>query len=138
MRIVLSGVSAPKPLFRKKFIKLRFSFTEELTDLVQQIHPKMLITTYENLLDIFQSTLKEVKMDTDCPIYVYENTYPGCHDLKPLLENYFTSFEDFEPAGVNDAAKDTLILILSSATTGKPKLINCTHKQMLMQLLVFL
>lgn len=101
---------------------------------MNKIHPKMMITTYPDLVQQFQSVFDQVNID--CPIYIYENPHPECHDLKPLLEEHFTSFEDFCPAGVTDPAKDTLILILSSATTGKPKLINCTHKQMLMQLLV--
>lgn len=91
-----------------------------------------MITTYPEHLNEFKSAFKQLKID--CPIYMYENQFPGCHDLKPLLEEYFTSFEDFRPASVTDPAKDIVVLILSSGTTGKPKLVNGTHKAQLMQL----
>lgn len=91
----------------------------------------MMFTTHLDLVETFQSVFKQINIE--CPIYTYENQIQGCHDMKPLLEDHFTSFEEFIPASVDDI-NETLVLILSSATTGKAKLIKCTHKQMLMQL----
>lgn len=103
-------------------------------EIIEKLHPKMMITSFLDLVAMFKSILYDLKID--CPIFTYENQIPGCHDLKPVLEDYATKIEDFVPASVTDSASDTLIIVLSSATTGKPKLINSTHKQCLVQLYV--
>lgn len=91
----------------------------------------MMVTSYLDAVDMFQSIFDQVNID--CPIYIYENQVPGCHDLKPLLEQNFSSFDQFQPESVLDPHHDLLVIILSSSTTGKPKLINGTHSQLLHQ-----
>lgn len=91
----------------------------------------MMLTSYLDAVDTFQSVFKQVGIE--CPMYIYENQIKGCHDMKPLLEDHFTSFDQFKPEGMSDPDNDLLVIILSSSTTGKPKLINGTHAQLLHQ-----
>lgn len=91
----------------------------------------MMITSYLDAVDMFKSVFDQVGID--CPIYIYENQTPGCHDLKPLLENHFSDFDTFQPESVTDPDHELLVIVLSSSTTGKPKLINGTHSQLLHQ-----
>ncbi|XP_063703556.1 uncharacterized protein LOC134833232 [Culicoides brevitarsis] len=104
---------------------------DDLPDILRKLNPKLMVTSYLDLIDVFNDAFDKVNIK--CPIYVYENEIEGCHDLKPLFHDYFTSFEEFKPATVDDPEHDTFVLILSSATTGKAKLIKCTHKQLLTQ-----
>lgn len=81
-----------------------------------------------DLVEKFKNIIKDLELD--CPIYIYENKISGCFDLKPLLEQK-VDITTFKPAKVDDPAHETVMLTLSSATTGKPKLINTTHMQIL-------
>lgn len=81
-----------------------------------------------DLVEKFKNIIKDLKLD--CPIYIYKNQIPDCFDLKPLLEQE-VDIKTFVPAKVEDPAHDSVMLTLSSATTGKPKLINTTHMQVL-------
>ncbi|XP_063697725.1 probable 4-coumarate--CoA ligase 1 [Culicoides brevitarsis] len=104
------------------------SVKEEISDIVDQVQPKIFITSRLDLVDYFKSIFKNLNLD--CPIYIYENTIDGCHDLKPLLEQD-VDIDAFEVPKVENSAKDIVMLTLSSATTGKPKLINTTHMQVI-------
>lgn len=104
-------------------------FTAELCELIEQINPKMMVTSYLDAVDMFQSVFKQVGID--CPLYIYENQIPECHDLKPLLEEHTSGFDKYRPRHVSDPDRELLVIVLSSSTTGKPKLINSTHSQLL-------
>lgn len=97
-----------------------------MTDIINQVQPKMFFTSRVELVSYFKDIFKELKLD--CPIFLYENTIEGCHDLKSLFEKE-VDIDAFEPPRPKDASTETLVLTLSSATTGKPKLINTTHMQ---------
>lgn len=99
-----------------------------MTDIINQVQPKMFFTSRVELVSYFRDIFKKLKLD--CPIFLYENTLEGCHDLKPFLENE-VDVDGFEPPRPKDASTETFLLTLSSATTGKPKLINTTHMQIL-------
>lgn len=88
-----------------------------------------MVTSYLDAVDMFKSVFDQV--NPGCPIYIYENQLQGCHDLKPLLEEHTKGFEKFRPKRVSDPDHELLVIILSSSTTGKPKLINGTHSQLL-------
>lgn len=90
-----------------------------------------MITSYLDAVEMFKSVFDQVKID--CPMYIYENKLEGCHDLKPFFEDFCMDFEEFKPEGVVDPDKELLVIVLSSSTTGKPKLINGTHSQLLLQ-----
>lgn len=60
-----------------------------MSDLVNQINPKMMITSHLDLVQTFQIIFEQ--MHVDGPVYIYENEIPGCLDLKPLFYDYFTS-----------------------------------------------
>lgn len=107
------------------------SVKAEICDLVSVINPKMMITSYVDLVEEFHGIFRQTGVN--CPIYVYETHVPGCLDLKALLCDYVTPIKEFRPSGVTDPARELFVINLSSATTSKPKLINMTHKQMLMQ-----
>ncbi|XP_063706134.1 uncharacterized protein LOC134835194 [Culicoides brevitarsis] len=113
------------------FYFLDSSVKDELCELIGQIKPKMMITSYLDAIDTFKAVFEEVKID--CPIYIYENNRKDCHDWKPFLENFASPIEKFVPPSVEDPTKELLLIVLSSSTTGKPKLINTTHSQMLLQ-----
>lgn len=89
----------------------------------------MMVTSYLDAVDMFQAVFETVNLE--CPIYIYDNQITGCHDLKPLLEEHVTGLDEFRPKKVGDPDRELLIIILSSSTTGKPKLINGTHSQLL-------
>lgn len=88
-----------------------------------------MLTSYLDAVDMFQAVFDQVNLE--CPIYIYENEIPGCHDLKPLLEEHKYGIDEFRPKKVSDPDRELLLIILSSSTTGKPKLINGTHSQLL-------
>uniref|UniRef100_A0A336MHT8 CSON001932 protein n=1 Tax=Culicoides sonorensis TaxID=179676 RepID=A0A336MHT8_CULSO len=104
------------------------SVKEEISDIIDQIQPKLFVTSRVDLIDHFKEIFKNLNID--CPIYIYENKIEGCYDLRPLLE-HDVKIEEFTPPKVKDSANDIIMLTLSSATTGKPKLINSTHMQLL-------
>lgn len=104
------------------------NFTEEISDIVDQIQPKIFVTSRVDLVNDFKEIFQ--KLSLNCPIFIYENTVPGCHDLKPLLEQE-VNVEEFKVPKLVNSAHEVLMLTLSSATTGKPKLINTTHVQLL-------
>uniref|UniRef100_A0A336M3Q0 CSON011633 protein n=1 Tax=Culicoides sonorensis TaxID=179676 RepID=A0A336M3Q0_CULSO len=115
-----------------------FYFTDssvkaELCELIDQIKPKLMINSYLDAVEIFRSVFDQINIE--CPIYIYENQLPDCFDLKPLLENYFVNFEEFQPVKIHDPETELFVIVLSSSTTGKPKLINGTHAQLLSQTL---
>lgn len=110
-----------------------FVFTEEsikaeIHDLVEQIQPKLMVSSYLEWIDDFKEIYKAVGLE--CPIYVYDNKRHDCHDLRPLLEKK-VNIDEFSPETINDPADDTVVLTLSSSTTGKAKLIMNTHMQLL-------
>uniref|UniRef100_A0A336LM03 Latrophilin Cirl n=1 Tax=Culicoides sonorensis TaxID=179676 RepID=A0A336LM03_CULSO len=118
------------------FILCPFHFTNtsvkaELVDLVDQIRPKIMITSYLDAVDTFQSIFKQINLE--CEVYIYQNKQSNCFDLKPLLEKYFTNFDEFQPIKTADPENELFVVVLSSSTTGKPKLINGTHAQLLHQ-----
>lgn len=124
---VLTGVIICPFVFTEESIKA------EIQELVEQIQPKLMITSFLEWIDEFQGIY--TKLNTQCPIYVYENTRNDCHDLRPLLE-IDVDIDTFVPATIDDPARDTLVLTLSSSTTGKSKLIMNTHMQILAALYV--
>ncbi|XP_063709579.1 uncharacterized protein LOC134838065 [Culicoides brevitarsis] len=106
----------------------------ELCELMGQVQPKMMITSHLDAIEMFQGVFKQIGID--CPIYIYENAVEGCHDFKPFVENYFSSFDSFKPETIDNPDNDLFVIVMSSSTTGKPKLINSTHSQLLYQTVV--
>lgn len=102
--------------------------TDELSDLIEKISPKAIITSHLEAVDTFKGILKAFQLN--CPILIYENTIDGCVDLKEIFEKE-VNIDEFKPPTINDSAKDIFMLTLSSSTTGKSKLIIITHKQIL-------
>lgn len=110
-----------------------FVFTEEsikaeIHDLVEQIQPKIMVTSYLEWIDEFKDIYKALGMY--CPIYVYDNKRHDCHDLRQLLEMN-VNIDTIVPETIDDPAEDTVVLTLSSSTTGKSKLIMNTHMQIM-------
>lgn len=110
------------------FVFTEESIKNEIFELIEQINPKIMVTSYEGWIDEFKSIYNKLGMQ--CSIYVYQNKRVDCHDLRPLLETN-VNIDGFTPEKINDPASDTLVLTLSSSTTGKSKLIMNTHMQFL-------
>lgn len=88
-----------------------------------------MVTSYFDKIQWFQSIFTHLEID--CPIFVYDNDKPGCHNLRCLLETK-VDVDNFCPEPISDPDSDVFLVTLSSATTSKPKLINVTHKQLLL------
>ncbi|XP_063703826.1 uncharacterized protein LOC134833441 [Culicoides brevitarsis] len=108
---------------------LNTSIKEELCELIALIEPKAMFTSYLEAIEMFQEIFEQLNIR--CPIYVYENKIDGCHDMKPFFEEHVAGFHEFRPKSTVDPDRDLMVIILSSSTTGKPKLINGTHSQLL-------
>lgn len=119
------GIADP---FVRNFIDIELTneiiSTDEISDIIDQVQPKMFVTSRIDLVTDFKDIFK--KLNLNCPIFIYKNKTAGCHDLKPLLEQE-VNIQEFEVPKLVDPARDVIMLTLSSATTGKPKLINTTH-----------
>lgn len=98
-------------------------------DIVRQLKPSLMITSYLEEVKWFQEIFDELNID--CPIYIYDNAFEGCHELRCLLETN-VSISDFKVESIDDPETDIFLVTLSSGTTSKPKLINVTHKQFLL------
>lgn len=110
------------------FLTNIFQKTDEISDIINQIQPKIFVTSRIDLVESFKEIFKNLNLH--CPIYIYENNVTGCYDLKPLLEQD-VDIDEFKVPVVKDPTTEVVMLTLSSATTGKPKLINTTHMQLL-------
>lgn len=101
---------------------------EEITFLVSQISPCMLITSEDMNLNLLQESFTQLHLNI--PTVTYNNKIITNDDLKPLLECDI-SLDDFELPQVENPNKETFVLALSSSTTGRSKWIIVSHKQML-------
>uniref|UniRef100_A0A336LJI2 CSON003339 protein n=1 Tax=Culicoides sonorensis TaxID=179676 RepID=A0A336LJI2_CULSO len=105
------------------------SVKEEIIELVNQLKPSFMVTSYINEIQRFKEVFKQ--LNVECPIYIYDNQFEDCFDLKPLLETKVNIY-NFKPVSIINSDTDIFMITLSSATTSKPKLINVTHKQFLL------
>lgn len=101
---------------------------DEVQFLIEQLKPKLMVTSMPDQITLFENIFQNLTMD--CPIYMYENKIPGCHDLKPLLEKKVDIY-GFQVPKIKDPAKELLMLTLSSSTTGTAKIIKNTHMQLI-------
>jgi len=108
------------------------STREDTMELINQINPKLMLTSYFDQVEEFRGIFKELRMN--CQIFTYKNQIFGCHDMKRLLERV-VNIDDFKPTTIQDPAKDVFMLTLSSSTTGKAKLIMNTHMQFLLTMI---
>lgn len=111
-----------------------FAFThevvkEEIGALISQVNPSMLIASEGLNLELFKEIFIDLKLNI--PTLTYNNDVKENDDLKPLLEDTI-SIDDFSLPVVKNSNTETFVLALSSSTTGKTKLINISHRQMLM------
>lgn len=103
-------------------------FKEEVAALITQIKPAMLIASEDTNIGIFEEIFRDLKLNI--PIVVYNSKVKRHNDLKPLLECE-VNIDDVTLPHVADPNTEPFALALSSATTGKCKLITISHRQML-------
>uniref|UniRef100_A0A336L0Y1 CSON001432 protein n=1 Tax=Culicoides sonorensis TaxID=179676 RepID=A0A336L0Y1_CULSO len=99
---------------------------DEVTELVATINPVMLISSESKDLTMFDTILKTLNLKI--PFITFNNDVETNDDLKPLLEND-VNIDEFPLPKISDPSKEVFLLLLSSGTTSKSKLIPVTNKR---------